>query len=147
MNHSLQATYYRTALLLGLIKGRVVQQWAEAIIEHDPEPPQALFEVVSVPGAELSALRRALWPMVQEPDPPAVLEAVFGQLHDGLASGSRTMADTLTILRQIRSMVKLPAPMYDGLNGAMVARAEQPGGGAIEEWLKQFAAAKRYAPD
>jgi len=139
MSYSLEATYYRTALLLGLVRGGPVQQWAEGIIAHDPEPPAALFDVVSVPPDDLSALRHALWPLVREPDPLAVLETVLGQLHYGLASGSRTMAETLTILRQIRSMVKLPPPLYAGLNAALVARAEDSEAGAVEAWLRQFA--------
>ena len=36
MNYSLEATYYRTALLLGLVAGGLVQDWAEEIIEQDP---------------------------------------------------------------------------------------------------------------
>ena len=35
MDFSLEATYYRTALLLGLIRGEVVHRWAEQAIERE----------------------------------------------------------------------------------------------------------------
>ena len=140
MKYSLEATYYRTALLLGLVRGEIVHHWAEEVIEHDPVPPQAVFEVVSVQQTDLSALRDALWPLVIEPDPAVVLEAIFGVLHQDLASGRRGITDTLTILRQTRSMLKLPAPMYAALNSALVAHAaEGPQAGAVDCWLQQFA--------
>jgi hypothetical protein len=116
MDYSQEATYYRTALLLGLIRGEIVHRWAEHVIQHDPEPPPACFEIVSVLPTDLSALRYALWPLVSEPDPPTVLEAIFGQLYEDLASGRRGLADTITILRQIRRMLRLPPPIYADLN-------------------------------
>jgi hypothetical protein len=138
MDFSLEATYYRTALLLGLIHGEVVHGWAEQAIEREPEPLPALIEVVSVPATDLSALRHALWPLVVEPAPRVVLEAVFGMLRADLASGRRGIADTLTVLRQMRSMLRLPPPMYAELNATLVAYADGRAA-AIAEWLEQFA--------
>jgi hypothetical protein len=139
-DYSLEATYYRTALLLGLIRGDAVHQWAEQVIEQDPEPPHAFFEVASVPSTDLSAVRDALWPLVTEPDPSVVLEAVLGSLHEELASGRRGFTDTLTILRQMRSMLRLPSDMYAGLNAALVASVTEGAGGLpIVRWLEQFA--------
>jgi hypothetical protein len=74
MDFSLEATYYRTALLLGLVRGEVVHRCAEQLIEREPEPSPALIEVVSVPTNDLSALRHALWPLVVEPAPLVVFE-------------------------------------------------------------------------
>ena len=59
MDFSLEGTYYRTALLLGLVRGEVVHRWAEQAIEREPEPLPELIEVVSVPANDLSALRHA----------------------------------------------------------------------------------------
>ena len=64
MKYSLQATYYRTALLLGIVRGDLVKNWADEIIERDPEPPPAFFDLVTVRAHDLSALRLALWPIV-----------------------------------------------------------------------------------
>ena len=138
-DYSLEATYYRTALLLGLIRGEAVHQWAEQVIEQDPEPPHAFFEVASAPPADLSALRDALWPLVAEPEPSVVLEAVLGMLHEDLASGRREFTDTLTILRQMRSMLRLPPDMYASLNAALVASVTASTRGLpIVRWLEQF---------
>jgi hypothetical protein len=138
MDFSLEATYYRTALLLGLVRGEVVHRWAEQAIEREPEPLPELIEVVSVPANDLSALRHALWPRVIEPAPPVVFEALFGLMHADLASGRRGVTDTLTVLRQMRSMLRLPPPMYAELNSVLVAYADGRTT-AIAEWLEQFA--------
>jgi hypothetical protein len=138
MDYSLEATYYRTALLLGLIRGDVVHRWAEQAIEREPQPLPELIDVVSVPATDLSALRHALWPLVVEPTPPVVFEAVLGLLYADLVSGRRSVTDTLTILRQMRSMLRLPPPMYAELNTTLVAYANGRAA-AIAEWLEQFA--------
>ena len=77
----LDATYYRTALLLGLVRASTVHQWVEQVIARDPRPPVAFFEVASIAGENLSALRHALWPLVEEPDPPAVVERLLAPVH------------------------------------------------------------------
>ena len=91
--YSVEATYYRTALLLGLIV---------------------------------------------EPVPQVVFEALFGLMHSDLATGRRGVTDTLTILRQIRSMLRLPPPMYAELNATLVEYVDGRAA-AIAEWLEQFA--------
>ena len=45
MRYALGATYYRTALLLGLVRGERVQRWAEEAIARETEPPAALIDV------------------------------------------------------------------------------------------------------
>ncbi len=143
MNHAQAATYFRTALLLGLVRGDVVQQWATAVIEREPSPPPAFFDLVSVAPDDLSELRHALWPLVTEPPPAGVLQALLGRLHQQLASGGRSLADTLTVLRQMRSMLRLPADLYADLNAAMVAHAAAADRGAtLTVWLSQFAQAR-----
>jgi hypothetical protein len=137
--HSQEATYYRTALLLGLIRGEGVHEWAHQVIEQEADPPQAFFEIISVPADDLSGLRYALWPLVIEPEPPAVLEAIFGRLHEDLATDRRGFGDTLTVVRQIRSMLRLPRVMYAALNAALVAQAQDPQGTALVRWLQGFA--------
>jgi hypothetical protein len=140
MDYSLDATYYRTALLLGLVSGDVVHSWAERAIEDAPEPPRALIEAVSAPPTDLSALRHALWPLVTEPEPSEVLEALLGLLHADLSSRRRGLVDTLTVLRQMRSLLRLPAPMYAELNSALVAYADSGRQeGVVVEWLARFA--------
>ena len=140
MNYALEATYFRTALLLGLIRGDRVHRWAEEAIAREAQPPAALIDVVSVAPTDLSGLRHALWPLVVDPVPPVVLQAMFGLLHADLASGRRSLADTMTVLRQMRSMLKLPADIYADLNETLVAHAtDTTREDILATWLAQFA--------
>jgi hypothetical protein len=137
--HTERATYYRTALLLGLVDGAAVHDWAQHVIEKDGHPSAAFFEVISADPADLSALRQALWPLVIEPDPPRVLRSLFAQLGSDLTEGRRGITDTIAILRQMRSMLRLPADMYEGLNAAVVAHAREGQDDAVARWLEPFA--------
>ena len=139
-----EATYFRTALLLGLVRGDAVHQWADAAIAREAEPAAALVAVASTSMHDLSGLRDALWPLVVEPDPLEVLHAVLEKAYADLADNRRSEADTVTVLRQFRSMVKLPRPLYDDLGSALVAYAAERDGearpdGAIAVWLSRFA--------
>jgi len=136
--YSLEATYYRTALLLGLVQGDKVHRWAEQAIDREPDPPPAFFEIVSVPPGDLTSLRHALWPLVIDPEPPAVLEAMLGLLHEDLVADRRALYDTLAILRQMRGMLRLPAALYAALNAMLVAYAHDQQGAVVLEWLGQF---------
>jgi len=135
---SSEATFYRTALLLGLIRGDVVHAWAERAIERDSNPHAVFIEIVGVAVDDLSGMRHALWPLVIDPPPLDVLRAVLGMVQSQLTEGRRNLDDTMTVLRQLRSMVKLPRELYDALNAALVANAADPRNHGIAEWLKQF---------
>ena len=137
MTYSLEATYYRTALLLCLLQGEEVHRWAEGVIEREAIPPHELLDLVSISSTDLSALRHALWPLVVEPEPPAVLRAMLALLHGDLESGRRGVHDTVTVVRQMRSMLRLPAGLYDELNAVLVEQASIRT--ALPEWLQSFA--------
>jgi hypothetical protein len=135
----LLATYYRTALLLGLVRGDDVHRWVERVIEQEPDPPKAFFEIASVAADDLSGLRHALWPLVIEPDPAAVIETIFGLLHADLVGERRTFDDTLTILRQMRSLLRLPPDLYADMNATLVTYATSQQRQVVVEWLQRFA--------
>jgi hypothetical protein len=139
--YSLEATYYRTALLLGLVRGDTVHRWAEQAIDRTVEPAPAFFEIVSVPAGDLTGLRNALWPLVIDPEPPAVLDAIFGLLHAELVADRRAPEDTLTILRQMRSMLRLPPAVYAALNAILISYANDPKRSVIGKWLGTFSRA------
>jgi hypothetical protein len=140
---AIHATYYRTGLLLGVLRGEEVHRWAERVIAQETEPPFQILELVLVSPTDLSGLRDALWPLAVEPEPLAVLQAILARLHGDLDRGARSLGDTLTILRQLRSMLRLPAELYAALNATLVDHA---GIGAaaspIPGWLRQFAGAE-----
>jgi hypothetical protein len=131
MEYARRATYYRTALLLGMVRGDEVVRWAEDAIAAEAIPHRALLEIVSTPPGDLSALRHALWPMVVDPEPVAVVEALLGRLDADLASGARSAGDSIAIVRQLRSMLRLPRDLYDELNAALVAQA-------VPAWLARY---------
>lgn len=141
-SYALEATYFRTALLLGLIRGNRVHRWAEEAIAREADPPAAMIDVVSVAPTDLSELRHALWPLVIDPPPSVVLKAMYGLLHIDLVSGRRSIADTITVLRQMRSMLKLPPDMYAELNETLVAHAaDKTRDDILKTWLAQFSGA------
>ena len=50
------------------------------------------------------------------------------------------LADTLTVVRQMRSMLRLPADLYADLNAALVAHADRSDeGGYLTQWLQRRA--------
>ncbi len=140
MDHAFEATCCRTALLLGLVTGDAVHRWAQRVIEHESQPAAALLDLASLPSTDLTGLRHALWPLVVDPEPAPVLEALLGMLYRDLASGRRDLHDTRTILRQMRSMLRLPPTLYADLNSALVDQAEERAG--IEQWLQRFAGSR-----
>ena len=121
------------------MRGDAVLRWADEIIATDPHPPAVFFDIVSVDPGDLSGMRHALWPLTIEPDPQEVLETIFGQLSADLEGGRRGLADTLTVVRQMRSMLKLPPALYADLNAALVAHvADEEAGASLSAWLGQF---------
>ena len=137
-DHSRAATYYRTALLLGLIRGCEVHQWAEQVIAGEPKPAAAFVDLMSVPVDDLSEMRHALWPLVIDPPPSDVLDSILGLVQSQLAEGRRSVEDTVTVLRQIRSMIKMSRELYDALGAALIAHDGDPATGSIGGWLRQF---------
>lgn len=137
--HALRATYFRTALLLGLVRGDDVHRWAERVIDRERDPPKAFFDIVSVPADDLTGLRHALWPLVIDPEPATVIEAILSLLYADLMGERRNFDDTLTILRQMRSLLRLPPEIYANLNATLVTYATSQQERVISEWLHQFA--------
>jgi len=131
------ATFYRTALLLGLVPGADVHRWAEQAIEHRRQPHDALFDIVSVPADDLTGLRNALWPLAIDPEPAAVLHRIFDLLHEDMRTHRREPADILTILRQMRSMLRLPPAIYANLNAMLVEYAKDHDAARVMQFLSQ----------
>src|SRR5436305_8132343 len=101
-----QATFLRTALLLGLITPQLVIEWCDRVIREEPEPPPAFF-ALSLTPPELSAVRDALRPLALPSEPPSVVAALLGVLARDLQSGYRSADDTVRVLAQLRRFAKL----------------------------------------
>ena len=55
------ASFYRAALLLGLIRGGEVIRWADEVIHHEPSAPAGLFELSTTSPDDLTMVRRRLF--------------------------------------------------------------------------------------
>jgi len=107
-----QATFYRAALLLGLIRGDAVIEWSDGVIARDPDAPPAFVEIASTPPDDLSALRHALYPLCDDRESPPVVRRLIGLVSQDLESGRRSFDDTITVLSQIRRFLK-HEPAFD----------------------------------
>ena len=142
------ASYYRAALLLGLVSGDVVIAWADSIIASDSDAPQSLLDLAMIPPGDLSELRHALFPVAAPTESLATIRALFDRARAELESGQRSPLDTITVLRQARSFLKLPTNMHDEVallqNDHMLATAGVIGSTdavvvRLHTWLAQFA--------
>src|SRR5689334_9276812 len=105
MNHAEQATFFRAALLLGLIRGDRVVAWADTVIATESSPPEAFAEISTTPAEDLTLLRQRLLLVGSEKESETVVRALASLVHRDLASGRRTIGDTMTVLKQLRAFV------------------------------------------
>lgn len=150
-----QATFYRAALLLGLVTCEAVVEWAEDTVAREQSVPHELLEVLLVAPGDLTAVRFALQPLADEKESPAVVRAIFRIVLQDLESGKRNVRDTVTILSQIRRNLAVAASVLDEIDTLeddfMLASAgvtdDAPGvERRIREWLAQFSQAGETAP-
>lgn len=141
------ASFHRAALLLGLTTGDAVIMWADDIIARDAEGASALLDLAMIPPHDLSELRHALEPISARTDSPEMIRALFDIARRNLADGQRSAKDTITVLSQARSFLKLPddysVAIQTFANDHMLAVAGMRGdvaevGSRVSEWLAQF---------
>jgi len=115
MNHADQATFFRAALLLGLIRGERVVAWADAVISNDTAASAAFIDISTCPPDDLTELRQRLLLIGPEKETDTLVRALAGLVHRDLASGRRTIGDTMTVLKQLRAFVGVSAALNDQL--------------------------------
>ena len=113
MNCREQATFYRAALLLGLIRGDHVIAWADRVLGADSDVAPALVEISTTPADDLTLLRQRLLLVGSERESETVVCALVGLVHQDLSSGRRSMGDTMTVLKQLRSFIKVSPELND----------------------------------
>lgn len=147
-DYSQQAAFHRAALLLGLTDGKTVLEWADAVIMRDSDAPGGFVQLSLVPADDLSELRHELFPLAARVESPLIVPALFDRVRADLEAGKRNTKDSLTVLQQARSLLKVPEPLAEELialfNAHMLATARVTGDvSQIEEqvrvWLQQFA--------
>src|SRR5262245_17421036 len=141
------ATFYRTALLLGLVRGDAVIQWSDAVLACDADAPSAFVEIASTPHDDLSAMRHALYPLCDDRESPPVVARILAVVSRDLESGRRSFEDTTRILSQVRRFLKLEPAMDEALKALLVevwqARNNLGGEPATAEtrargWLRRY---------
>jgi hypothetical protein len=142
-----EAAFYRAALLLGLTTGDAVIAWADRLIASDDEGAAALLDLTVIPPHDLSELRHALEPISARTDSPEMLRALFDTARANFAQGRRNANDTITVLSQARSFLKLPDAYSFAIqtlaNDHMLAVSGIRGNvaeveGRVATWLAQF---------
>ena len=113
--YSEQATFFRAALLLGLIRGERVIAWADGVLAGDSDVPHAFAEIATTPADDLTLLRQRLLLVGSERESEAVVRALAGLIHRDLASGRRTIGDTMTVLKQLRAFIKVTPALNERL--------------------------------
>ena len=146
-SYSKHATFYQTALLLGLVTGESVVAWADHVLVADPDAPPAFVDLSITPPDQLSAMRHVLRRMAEATERPSTVRAVLDLVHRDLASGRRSPADTMRVIAHIRRELPLPVPIESELDtfedDHMLAVAGVAGAtGSLETrlrtWLAQF---------
>ena len=103
-----EAAFHRAALLLGLTSGDAVIAWADDIIANDHENAAPFLDLSMIPPHDLSELRHALEHIATRTDSLGLLRALFDIARREELIGKRSAGDTITVLRQARSFLKLP---------------------------------------
>ncbi len=142
---SQEASFLRTALLLGLIPGSAVVRWAEEAIEKLESPPYPLSDIVSIHSEDITALRYALLDLCSEEISETVLHGIIGLIRRDLDTGTRTVHDAVMVLSQLRRFNRLDRAVYDELLewefGFSNVRNEEDifsFGAKLREWLSRF---------
>jgi len=139
-----QATFFRAALLLGLIRGEHVVAWADAVIATEASPSEALTDLATTPPGDLTMLRQRLLVIGREKESEGVVRALAGLVHRDLASGRRTLGDTMTVLKQLRAFVAVGSTLNEQIKtlgvDVAIAPPNTPERGAAEERVRAWLA-------
>ena len=121
-----QATFYRAALLLGLIRGECAVAWVDAVIAAEPSPPEAFAEIATCAPGDLTRMRQLLLLIGREKESDAVVRALVAVVGRDLTVGRRTIGDTMTVLKQLRAFVAVSPAVNEQLKTLGVDVAMSP---------------------
>ena len=141
-----QAGFFRSALLLGLIKGDLAVRWADDVLATGGDVPHAFVEISTTDPDDLSALRHALLALCDERPSPGIVDALLGLVARDLESERRSFPDTVRVLVQLRKFLKIDPALDEQLKAQSVEATMKPDGPVLAEqrvraWLMQYATA------
>jgi len=142
-----EAALYRAALLLGLVRGDEVIRWADEVIGRDAGAPVAFAEIATTPADDLTRLRECLYEAGGGKESGEVVRRLIGLVQRDLASGRRTLPDTMTVLKQLRAFVTVDRTLNEQLKTLGLDVAVAPPGSPeraaaeqrVRDWLQQYA--------
>ncbi|NLD98646.1 MAG: hypothetical protein GX640_02125 [Fibrobacter sp.] len=147
--YSETASFYRTALLLGLLPGKKVIEWAEGVIASDSDIPQPFYDLVMIPSWDITSLRYALLEICSEAVSSEVLNAILSLVYNDFNTKKRSFNDTMTVLHQIRQFIKTESSLSEKLIAFECEYEEAKHNGTIDlfqmkinDWLGQFSSSK-----
>jgi len=145
------AAFYRAAVSLGLLPGAVAVRWADALIERDPAPPPALYDVSLAPPGDALAVADALAPLAGGPagtaESPAVVRALLDLVWRDVRAGRRRLADAVAVVHRMSGAMAVEEPLRwemvaleddyslaaKGIAGDLPAVT-----GIVRDWLARF---------
>ena len=141
-----RAAFYRAALLVGLVRGEEVIAWADEVIAADAPAPAAFIDIATTAPSDLTVLRHRLLMATDEHESPAVVGSLLGVVNRDLASGRRTLPDTMTVLKQLRAFIRVDRALNEqlktlGVDVALAAPGSPQRADAeqrVRGWLHQF---------
>ena len=146
IDHGEDAAFYRAALLLGLLRGQAVIDWADQILGSEATPPAGFVDISTTPPDDLTLLRERLFAVATPKESAVVVGRLIGLVQRDLVSGRRTFPDTMTVLKQLRAFMAVGRDLNEqlktlGVDVAMAA-AGTPERHAAEQrvcdWLRQY---------
>lgn len=145
-----QATFLRTALFLGIVQGQRVVAWADHVIVHSADIPDAFIDMAMIPAGEFTALRLALLKIGTEHPSSTTVLAILGLIDRQLHTGQRSFQDTMSVLKQMRGSIRIPAEISDRVRDndmALVLATERGDTSALEAEVRAWLATFRDADD
>ena len=146
VNYADQAALYRAALLLGLVRGDEVIRWADLVIGEDASAPAAFVEIATTDPDDLTSLRERLLAIGEARESSQVVRRLIGLVQRDLASGRRTLQDTMTVIKQLRAFVAVDRDLNEHLKALGVDIFMAPAGSQaradaeqrVRDWLRQY---------
>jgi hypothetical protein len=112
-HNSAKASFFRTALLLGLLPGSCAVEWADSVIAGTTSVPHAFLDLATTRPDDITALRYALLEIGTEEVAEDVLRAILGLVLRDIESGKRSMHDSVMVLSQFRRFTKLSSAVAE----------------------------------
>jgi hypothetical protein len=138
-----QASLYRSGLLLGIIPGGTVVSWADGLLEQHGSQEHVLIDISETSAWDISRLRELLLELCSETVTMQTVGLLLGIIRDDAHSGKRSIDDILTILTQMRRMIKIDFEIAETIKQFEILQESGTAGNTaiaeqVLQWLRQW---------